>query len=113
MPFRSRLSLRPIGTAKVRRAQGSNSARIRTQAEPGAGTEGLPLSEAVRADDFIYISGMVGFGRDGTVVDSRIAAETDRIMADAADILKLVRTTVRDIARVNVYLRDVSNFAAF
>ena len=79
----------------------------------GIGTEGLPLSEAVRAGDFVYISGMVGFGPDGKIVEGGIAAETDRIMADVADILKRAGATLRDIVKVNVYLRDAADFAAF
>jgi 2-iminobutanoate/2-iminopropanoate deaminase len=34
----------------------------------GSGMEGLPLSEAVRAGDFVFVSGMVGFGPDGKIV---------------------------------------------
>ncbi len=29
---------------------------------PGTGVEGLPISDAVRAGDFVFLSGLVGFG---------------------------------------------------
>src|SRR4029078_1507186 len=79
----------------------------------GSGTEGLPLSEAVRAGDFVFISGMVGFGPDGKIVEGGIAAETDRIMADLADIIKRAGATLADIVKVNICLSDPKDFAAF
>ena len=79
----------------------------------GSSTEGLPLSDAVRAGDFVFLSGLVGFGPDGRIVEGGIAAETDRIMADAADILKRAKASLRDVVKVNVYLVDADDFAAF
>lgn len=79
----------------------------------GPGMEGLPLSEAVRAGDFIYVSGMVGFGPDGRIVEGGVAAETDRIMADAADILKRAGATLADIVKVSICLTHADDFAAF
>jgi 2-iminobutanoate/2-iminopropanoate deaminase len=80
---------------------------------PGTGVEGLPISDAVRAGDFVFLSGLVGFGPDGTIVDGGIVSETDRIMADAADILKRAKATLRDVVKVTVYLADAADFAAF
>jgi 2-iminobutanoate/2-iminopropanoate deaminase len=79
----------------------------------GSSTEGLPLSDAVRAGDFVFLSGLVGFGPDGRIVEGGIAAETDRIMADAADILKRAKASLRDVVKVNVYLVDAADFEAF
>ncbi|MBK1869818.1 RidA family protein [Aestuariivirga sp. YIM B02566] len=79
----------------------------------GPGMEGLPLSEAVRAGDFIYVSGMVGFGPDGRIVEGGVAAETDRIMADAADILKRAGASLTDIVKVSICLTKADDFAAF
>jgi 2-iminobutanoate/2-iminopropanoate deaminase len=79
----------------------------------GSSTECLPLSDAVRAGDFVFLSGLVGFGPDGRIVEGGIAAETDRIMADAADILKRARASLRDVVKANVYLVDAADFAAF
>lgn len=79
----------------------------------GPGMEGLPLSEAVRAGDFIYVSGMVGFGPDGRIVEGGVAAETDRIMADAADILKRAGASLTDIVKVSICLTNADDFSAF
>jgi reactive intermediate/imine deaminase len=99
-----------LGLAHLDRNQGPIMAK---QVISGSSTEGLPLSDAIRAGDFIFISGMVGFGPDGKIVEGGIAAETDRIMADAADILKRAGGTIRDIVKVNVYLVDADDFPAF
>jgi 2-iminobutanoate/2-iminopropanoate deaminase len=80
---------------------------------PGSGVEGLPISDAVRAGDFVFLSGLVGFGPDGTIVEGGIVSETDRIMADAADILKRAKATLRDVVKVTVYLTDAADFAPF
>jgi 2-iminobutanoate/2-iminopropanoate deaminase len=79
----------------------------------GGSTEGLPLSDAIRAGDFIFVSGMVGCGPDGKIVEGGIAAEIDRIMVDAADVLKRAGASISDIVKVTVYLVDASDFAAF
>lgn len=79
----------------------------------GSTAEGLPLSDAVCAGDFVFVSGMVGFGPDGRIVEGGIAAETDRIMADAADVLKRAGASIKDIVKVNVYLVDAADFPAF
>jgi 2-iminobutanoate/2-iminopropanoate deaminase len=66
--------------------------------------EGLPFSEAVRAGDFIFLSGMVGFGADGGIVAGGVAAETDAIIAEARRLLQLADATLDDVVKVNVYL---------
>jgi len=79
----------------------------------GANVEGLPLSEAVLAGDFLFVSGMVGFESDGSIVRGGVAAETDRIMEDLAGILKQAGASLADVVKTNVYLTDANDFSAF
>lgn len=79
----------------------------------GAGGEGLPLSEAVRAGDFIFVSGMVGFGPDNRIVSGGIAAETDTIMSDLAELLQSAGANLRNVVKVTVYLTDAEDFEMF
>jgi 2-iminobutanoate/2-iminopropanoate deaminase len=79
----------------------------------GANVEGLPLSEAVTAGEFIFVSGLVGFGPDGQIVSGGVAAETDRIMLDAKDILQRAGSSLTDIVKASVYLRHAGDFDAF
>ena len=43
------------------------------------GGEGLPLSDAVRFGDLVFVSGMVAFDEDGLIVEGGIAAETRQV----------------------------------
>ncbi len=47
----------------------------------------VPLSAAVRAGDFIYLSGQVPFGADGLVVHGDIAAQTRQVLDNLAGAL--------------------------
>ncbi len=80
----------------------------------GAGSaEGLPLSEAVSAGGFLFLSGLVGFGPDGRIVPGGISAETDAIMAEAKRLLALGRGSLRDVVKVSVLLADAGEFDSF
>lgn len=79
----------------------------------GGGAEGLPLSEAVLAGGFLFLSGLVGFGSDGRIVPGGIAAETDAIFVEVKRLLALAGATLNDIVKVNAYLTDAAEFDAF
>jgi len=79
----------------------------------GAGLEGLPLSEAVLAGGFLFLSGLVGFGSDGRIVPGGIAAETDAIFAHVQRLLALAGGTLQDVVKVNAYLSNAAEFEAF
>lgn len=72
----------------------------------GPNVEGLAISEAVRAGDFVFLSGLAGIGPDGAIVTGGIEAETDRIMLELKDILQRAGLRLADIVKVNVYLND-------
>ena len=79
----------------------------------GENLEGLPISEAVRVGDLLFVSGMVGFGPDGNIVEGGIAAETAQIFADLERVLGQAGMTIEHLVKVNVYLADTSDFDAF
>ena len=79
----------------------------------GENVEGLPLSEAVKAGDYIFVSGMVGFGPDGEIVPGGVASETDRIMQDLAALLQKAGATLSNVVKVNVFLTDGADFDQF
>ncbi len=79
----------------------------------GDNVEGLPLSDAVRAGDFIFVSGMVGCNPDGTIVPGGVVAETDKIFEDLTELLTKANASLSQVAKVNVYLTDAADFDAF
>jgi len=79
----------------------------------GSSVEGLPLSEAVRAGDFLFVSGMCGFEADGSIVTGGVAAETDRIMEGLKAILDHAGGDFERIVKVSAFLTDATDFDAF
>ncbi len=79
----------------------------------GSNVEGLPFSDAVRAGDFIFISGMVAINADGTIVSGDVAEQTDRIIADATELLRQADATFDNVVKVCVYLTPSADFDVF
>jgi reactive intermediate/imine deaminase len=76
------------------------------------GTSHVPLSPAVRAGDFVFVSGQVPV-RDGKVVAGGIAAETRAVLENVRACLALAGAGLEDVVKTTVWLRDRDDFAAF
>ena len=71
----------------------------------------LPFSSAVKAGDFIYVSGQVGhMDSNGNRVEG-IEAQTKQCMENIKKILDQVESTFDDIVKVTIYLKDVKYYA--
>ena len=77
------------------------------------GTSHVPLSPAVRAGDFVYISGQVPVGADGVVVKGGIAAQTGQVMETVKAALALAGCTLDDVVKTTVWLEDARDFGPF
>ena len=77
------------------------------------GQSHVPLSPAVLAGDFIYISGQVPVGADGTVIIGGIEAQTRQVMENIKAALKLAGAELSDVVKTFVILEDAREFAAF
>jgi 2-iminobutanoate/2-iminopropanoate deaminase len=75
--------------------------------------EGLPLSDAVRFGDLLFVSGMVGMDDEGRVVEGGIVAETRQTFRNIAAVLAAAGATLKDVLKVNVILTRAEDFAAF
>jgi 2-iminobutanoate/2-iminopropanoate deaminase len=73
---------------------------------PGAPAPRGPYSPAVRAGDFIYVSGQV------SAVTGDVAAETRQVLSNIQRILEGCGSTLADVVKCCVYLTDVKDFAA-
>lgn len=73
----------------------------------------VPLSSAVRAGDFIYISGQVPVGADGTVIVGGIEAQTRQVMENVKSALALAGADLSDVIKTFVILEDAREFGAF
>jgi reactive intermediate/imine deaminase len=73
----------------------------------------LPFSPAVRAGDFVFVSGQVGFDADACIVPGGIEAETRQALKNIADILTRAGCTLKDVVKCTVWLGDARDFSAF
>ncbi|MFK3781683.1 RidA family protein [Agrobacterium sp. NPDC089420] len=81
-------------------------------ADSQAGGQRRPFAKAVRAGDFVYVSGQVPTV-DGEVVTGGIAAQTEQVVANIKDVLALADCTLADVVKVNVWLDDARDFSSF
>jgi 2-iminobutanoate/2-iminopropanoate deaminase len=80
---------------------------------PSAPPPAGPYSPAVRAGDFIYVSGQVP--RDpitGESVGDDIATQTRQVLSNVQQLLAQAGATMRDVISVTIYLADVDDWGA-
>jgi 2-iminobutanoate/2-iminopropanoate deaminase len=73
------------------------------------GTSHVPLSPAVRAGDFVYVSGQVPV-RDGSVVDGGIEPQTRQVLDNVKAALALAGATMDDVVKTTVWIEDARDF---
>ena len=79
----------------------------------GAGGQPLPFSPAVRAGDFIYVSGQIAMNENGEVEPGGIEAQTRLTMENVQKVLKMAGCTFDDVVKANCWLDDPRDFWTF
>jgi reactive intermediate/imine deaminase len=76
--------------------------------------KGLPLSEAVRHGDTLYLSGQVGLV-PGTmkIVEGGIRAESEQVMKNILTTLAAHGYSMSDLIKCTVMLADMSEWSTF
>lgn len=77
------------------------------------GTSHVPLSPAVRAGDFVFVSGQVPVGKDGKIVEGGIGAQTTKVLENVSAALGLAGCTMSDIVKTTVWLKRAEDFLEF
>lgn len=77
------------------------------------GAAHVPLSPAVRAGDFVYISGQVPTDAAGAVVAGGIEAQTRQVMDNVKAALALAGCSLDQVVKTFVILSDARDFGAF
>jgi len=72
-----------------------------------------PFSPAVRAGDFVYVSGQVPANAEGEIVAVGIEAQTRQVMDNLKAALALAGATFDDVCKSNCWLADARDFGAF
>lgn len=87
---------------------------IRTEKAP-APVQGAPYSQAVTATpgEVIYVSGQVAIDpTTGTLIEDDIHLQTTLVLRNIAAILAEAGSSLNEVVKTTVYLRDFDDFAA-
>lgn len=77
------------------------------------GSSRVPLSPAVRAGEYVFVSGQVPVGTDGKIVEGGVAAETRQVLENLRACLEMAGCGLSDVVKTTVWLRDRDDFAEF
>lgn len=72
-----------------------------------------PFSPAVRAGDFVYVSGQVPANENGEIVTGGIEMQTHQVMKNLQAVLALAGCTLDDVCKSTVWLQDARDFGSF
>ena len=72
----------------------------------------LPLSKAIRAGDFMFVSGQLGLDEQGRVAEG-IEAQARHCLRHIRALLAHAEVGLEAVVKATVWLTDVSDFAAF
>ena len=81
-------------------------------ADAQAGGQKRPFAKAVRAGDYVHVSGQVPTA-NGEVVTGGIVAQTEQVMANIIEVLAMAGCGLEDVVKVNCWLDDARDFSSF
>lgn len=72
----------------------------------------FPFSPAIRAGDYIFVSGQGGFqdSNTGEPIEG-IEAQTRECLENMKQVLEIAGSSLTDVVKITVFLRDVGDFA--
>lgn len=73
----------------------------------------VPLTPAIRAGDFIFVSGQLGIDDKGAVVAEDVAAQARQAIERIRSILGQADAGLGSVVKVSVWLTDKADFPAF
>ena len=71
-----------------------------------------PYTPAVRAGDFIFVSGQVGIA-DGSLADGGVAGPTGQAVANLTAQLESMGASLTDVVKTTCFLIDMDAFSTF
>jgi 2-iminobutanoate/2-iminopropanoate deaminase len=90
----------------------AEKAVVRTEAAP-APFQGAPYSQAIRAGDFVFVSGQVGMRPGQSQLESdSIEEQTEQAFANLRAILESAGTGLDKLVKTTVFLQNLDDFQA-
>lgn len=77
------------------------------------GDSHVPLTPAIRAGDFVFISGQVPAGKNNSIVPGGIEEQTQQVLDNLQAALALADCRLQDVVKTTVWLEDARDFSAF
>ena len=71
---------------------------------------GVPISQAVRAGNLVFVSGITPFTKDLQIAKGDFAAQMRQVMSNIIAILDEAGTSLDNVAKVTVVLTRISDF---
>jgi 2-iminobutanoate/2-iminopropanoate deaminase len=84
---------------------------VRTENAP-APFQGAPYSQAIRAGDYVFVSGQIGLKPDHGELTGSIEEQTEQVFANLGAILAEAGTGLDRLVKTTVFLADFDDFAA-
>lgn len=73
-----------------------------------------PYSQAIKAAGFIFVSGQIPIDSEsGEVVAGDIDVQTDRVLKNIAAVLEAAGSSLGNVVKTTVYLKDLTDFTKF
>jgi reactive intermediate/imine deaminase len=77
------------------------------------GVHPMPLSKAVRAGDWVFVSGQTAIDKDGAVLAGGIEVQTRRVLEGIRAVLQEAGSSLAEVVKTTVWLADPRDFWSF
>jgi len=77
------------------------------------GIHKMPLSKAVRAGDFVFVSGITAIDKSGQVLNAGIEEQTRLVLQTIRGVLESAGCEMSDVVKTTVWLEDPRDFWSF
>ena len=82
---------------------------VRTESAP-APFQGAPYSQAIRAGEFVFVSGQLGLRPDDSEITGSIEEQTEQIFANLRAILEAAGSGLDRLVKTTVFLQNLDDF---
>ena len=73
----------------------------------------FPFAKAVRAGDFVFVSGQLPMGADGRIVQGSIEVQTRQVLENIKSVLNETGCTLEDVVKNTIWLEQSRDFMGF
>jgi 2-iminobutanoate/2-iminopropanoate deaminase len=72
-----------------------------------------PYSQAIKANGFVFLSGQIALDpATQQLISGDVAAQTERVLQNLAGILKAAGSSLEQVVKTTVFLKNMPDFAA-